>query len=146
MKGGKDLFQIWMKEESDLIQSVSRSYGESICLEQFIINIHALKSQKCQEILSKLAILFALNSIQRDLAWFMAEGIFLPNYFSKFQVQYDAAISAVASIAMDAVAAFDIREEMLNAPIAADWVKYNTYDNQGKYFILNLQLLKILIL
>ena len=32
---------------------------------------------------------------------------------------------------MDAVAAFDVREEMLNAPIAADWVKYNTYDNQG---------------
>ena len=27
--------------------------------------------------------------------------------------------------------AFDVREEMLNAPIAADWVKYNTYDNQG---------------
>ena len=132
MKSGKDLFQIWMKEESDLIQSVSRSYGESICLEQFIINIHSLKSKKCQEMLTKLAKLFALNSIQKDLAWFMAEGIFAPNSFTKFQVQYDAAVAAVAPIAMDAVAAFDVREEMLNAPIAADWVKYNTYDNQGK--------------
>lgn len=132
MKSGKDLFQIWMKEESDLIQSVSRSYGESMCLEQFIINIHALKSQKSQEMSSKLAVLFALNSIQRDLAWFMAEGIFLPNHFSKFQAQYDAAIAAVSSIAMDAIAAFDVREEMLYAPIAADWVKYNTYDNQGE--------------
>jgi acyl-CoA oxidase len=138
LKGGKDLFQIWMKEESDLIQSVSRSYGESICLEQFIINIHALKSQKCQEMFTKLAVLFALNSIQRDLAWFMAEGIFLPNYFSKFQAQYDVAVAAVAPIAMDAVAAFDVREEMLNAPIAADWVKYNTYDNQGTHFIFSL--------
>lgn len=132
MKGGKDLFQIWMKEESDLIQSTARSYGESICLEQFIINVHAVKSQKGQDMLSKLAALFALNSIQRDLAWFMSEGIFPANFYHKFMSQYDAAVSAVAPIAMDAVAAFNVREEMLNAPIAADWVKYNTYDNQGK--------------
>lgn len=131
MKGGKDLFQIWMKEESDLIQSVAKSYGESICLEQFITNIYAVKSQKFQEMLTKLATLFALNSIQRDLAWFMSEGIFAPNSFAKFQSQYNAAVSAVAPMAMDAVAAFDVREEMLNAPIASDWVKYNTYDNQG---------------
>ena len=120
-----------MKEESDLIQSTSKSYGESICLEQFIINIHGLKSQKCQEILTKLAILFALNSIQKDLAWFMSEGIFPAKYYTDFMGQYDAAVAAVAPISMDAVGAFDIWEEMLNAPIASDWVKYNTYDNQG---------------
>lgn len=132
MKNGKDLFQIWMKEESDLIQSTSRSYGESICLEQFIVNIHALKSSKSQEMLTKLATLYAQNSIQRDLAWFMSEGIFPPQMYQKFSVIYDATIAAVAPICMDAMASFNVREEMLNAPIAADWVKYNTYDNQGK--------------
>ena len=133
MKRGKDLFQIWMREESDLIQSVARSYGESVCLEHFIINIHALKSsQKAQEMLTKLAVLFALNSIQKDLAWFIAEGVFSPAFYHKFGSVYDEAVAAVAPIAMDAVAAFDVREEMLHAPIAADWVKYNTYDNQGE--------------
>ena len=133
MKRGKDLFQIWMREESDLIQSVARSYGESICLEQFLINIHALKSsQKAQEMLTKLATLFALNSIQKDLAWFIAEGVFSPTFYHKFAGAYDEAVAAIAPIAMDAVAAFDVREEMLHAPIAADWVKYNTYDNQGE--------------
>ena len=131
MKSGKDLFQIWMKEESDLIQSTARSYGESICLEQFIINIHAVKSAKSQDMLTTLAVLYALNSIQRDLAWFMAEGILPPQQYQKFASIYDAAVSAVAPVSMDAVAAFDVREEMLNAPIAADWVKYNTFDNQG---------------
>lgn len=121
-----------MQEESDLIQSTARSYGESVCLEQFIINIHSVKSQKPQEMLTKMAILFALNSIQRDLAWFMFEGIFPPNYYQKFIEKYDSVICEVSKISMDAVAAFDVREEMLNAPIATDWVKYNTYDNQGK--------------
>ena len=132
MKGGKDLFQIWMKEESDLIQSTAKSYGESICLEQFLVNIHSIKSPKSQEMMTKLATLYALNSIQRDLAWFMSEGIFPPQIYQKMASIYDAAVSAVAPIAMDAVAAFDVREEMLNAPIASDWIKYNTYNNQGK--------------
>ena len=138
MKNGKDLFQIWMKEESDLIQSVAKSYGESICLEQLVTNIYALKLQKTREILTKMAILFALNSIKRDLAWFMSEGIFAPNSYTKFQAQYDAAVSAVSPLSMDAVAAFDVREEMLNAPIAADWVKYNTYDNQGNKTLMHI--------
>lgn len=31
---GEALFTVWMKEESDLIQAVSKSYGERICVEQ----------------------------------------------------------------------------------------------------------------
>ena len=30
------------------------------------------------------------------------------------------------------VDAFGIPEEMLSAPIARDWVQYNSYDNQGE--------------
>ena len=30
------------------------------------------------------------------------------------------------------VEAFGIPEEMLSAPIARDWVHYNSYDNQGE--------------
>lgn len=132
-----------MKEESDLIQSTARSYGESICLQQFILNLHALKCLKSQEMFTKLAILYALNSIQKDLAWFMAEGVFSQNsnFYQNFMAQYDAAVVAVASISMDAVSAFDVREEMLHAPIATDWIQYNTYDNQGKCLIEKIMIL-----
>lgn len=139
MKSGKDLFQIWMKEESDLIQSTARSYGELICLQEFIRNIHAIKtstSTKTQEMLSKLAVLYALHSIQRDLAWFMAEGIFPQRSYSKFNCAYDSAVNAVAPIAMDAISCFNIPEEMLHSPIAQDWIKYNTFDNQGNIFFI----------
>jgi acyl-CoA oxidase len=37
MAGGKSLFQVWMTEESDLIQATSKSFGERICLEHTII-------------------------------------------------------------------------------------------------------------
>ena len=33
---GETLFNVWMKEESDLVQAVARAYGERICLEQLL--------------------------------------------------------------------------------------------------------------
>jgi acyl-CoA oxidase len=32
--GGAKLFDVWMKQESDLIQATSKAYGERICMEQ----------------------------------------------------------------------------------------------------------------
>jgi len=38
----------------------------------------------------------------------------------------------VAPQALALCDAFGITDEMLNAPIARDWVEYNTVDNQGE--------------
>lgn len=132
LKAGKDVFQVWMKEESDLIQATARSYGESICLQQFLKAAQGLKAGKAQDMLLRLARLYALSSIQRDLAWFLADGVIETGSVGNFEAAYDAAIAAVAPVAMDAVAAFNIREEMIHAPIAEDWIKYNTFNNQGE--------------
>ena len=121
-----------MKEESDLIQAVARSYGESICLQQFIKATQSLKAGKAQDLLVRLARLYALSSIQRDLAWFLADGVISVASVSAFEGVYDAAVAAVAPVAMDAIAAFNVREEMIHAPIAEDWIKYNTFNNQGE--------------
>ena len=34
LKSGKNLFDVWMREESDTIQAVARAYGERMCLEK----------------------------------------------------------------------------------------------------------------
>merc|ERR1712130_970429 len=34
MAGGKPLFQVWMKEEADLVQKVSWSFGQRLVMEQ----------------------------------------------------------------------------------------------------------------
>ena len=38
----------------------------------------------------------------------------------------------IAPLSMDLVDAFDLPDEMIAAPIAAEWVKYNETDNQGE--------------
>jgi acyl-CoA oxidase len=34
---GAELFDVWMKEESDLIQALAKAYGERICVDQVLI-------------------------------------------------------------------------------------------------------------
>lgn len=33
---GKPIYEVWMKEESDLIQAVSKAFGERVCVEEFV--------------------------------------------------------------------------------------------------------------
>lgn len=133
MKAGKDIFQIWMKEESDLIQATARAYGENICLQQFAKAVYDTKTPKVKDMLTRLLRLFALSSLQRDLTWFIEEGVFTASFLKEsFIPIYDGAVANVAAVAMDAIEAFQVWDSLLHTPIAQDWVKYNTYDNQGE--------------
>ncbi len=35
MEQGKSIYQVWMMEESDLIQATAKSFGERICVDEF---------------------------------------------------------------------------------------------------------------
>lgn len=49
----------------------------------------------------------------------------MPNYVCSL-------VSAVAPHTQQVVAAFGIPDALIAAPIALDWERYNTYDNQGE--------------
>jgi acyl-CoA oxidase len=36
MSEGKDVFQIWMKEQSDTVQGSARAFGEKLIVDEFI--------------------------------------------------------------------------------------------------------------
>ena len=76
-KKGKSIFEVWMLEESDLVQGLAFAYGERVTLERFI---HATKTcdPSLRPILSQLLVLYAGDSIERELGWFLAEGVLSP--------------------------------------------------------------------
>ena len=43
IKNSKSIYQVWMLEESDLIQDLAFTYGERTCLEESIIKIKGSK-------------------------------------------------------------------------------------------------------
>jgi len=69
MRLGASLFEVWQKRQSDAVQLLAKAYIERVCLEQMLEEAKANRS--LAPMLQKLAVLFALDSVSTDMAWFV---------------------------------------------------------------------------
>jgi len=129
--GREGTFKTWMLEESDLIQKAARAYGDHLIADRFSTVLNQTEAD-LQPILQKIFTLYSITVIERNLPWFI-----ISKTLSKeqgFDVKTLAA-QLCAELGPQALAicnSFAITDTMLSAPIALDWVKYNSYDNQGE--------------
>lgn len=129
MKKGEQLFDIWMSQESDLVQAVSRSYGERIVLEQFI-KVLSTCDQSLKKVLTDVCLLFALRTIEKDLSYFMVQKL-LP-LDEKVSDKVRDLCASLSKESLSLIDGFAIPEKIICAPIASDWIEYNKSDNQGE--------------
>ena len=146
MAGGETLFDIWMKQESDTIQNLSKAYGERMCMEQTLVKAYAstdkaltyihytpnILSTILSAMMVKLARMFALETIDRNLAWFISSGLISLQNGKKFPDVLREAVMELAPQALNLVDSFAIPEHLIQAPIAHNWTLYNADDNQGE--------------
>ena len=130
-KKGKSLFEVWMYEESDLIQGLAQAYSERVIFEACVDTVNSCEDS-LKPILTQLLLLTAIDWIEKDLGWFMSQkvitsrlGTKVPEYGRKLCVQ-------IAPSAIQLIDAFGIPEHMRHAPISGDWIKYNQTDNFGE--------------
>ena len=132
MKAGKEkLFETWMFESSDLVQHAARAFGERLVSERTIDAIEKCDSS-LKEILTQLHHLYSITVVNRNLAWYMTNGLISregSKEVSKISAQLCKDISPQSLALTDA---FALTDNMISAPIALDWIKYNEYDNQGE--------------
>merc|ERR1712223_1508480 len=133
----KGIYNTWMLQEQDTIQAFAKAYADRFVGEAFIevmsdnvsegqqfgsdsklpIGPSALATSAPSDlkpILEKICNLHMLARVEVDLPWFIQAGLITPEQ------------------AGDLIDAFDLPEDMLAAPIASDWVKFNERDNQGE--------------
>lgn len=130
----KGIYNVWMFEQQDMVQAFARSYGDRIVCEAFqeVLAQNDVSGSDIEPILKKLFHLHLLSTLERDLPWFIEHGTLTP---AQGRELLDLNRSLCAQIAPDALSicdSFALPEEVLAAPIARDWVKYNEYDNQGE--------------
>lgn len=129
--GLSKLFEIWMLEESDLVQDSARAYGERLVSDQFEAVL-----EQCEEslkpILTKLHHLYLLDVIEKTPTSFLTNNLLQPDTLAKVVETSQEVCKEVGPDALALCDAFDISDSMLSAPIALDWVKYNERDNQGE--------------
>jgi len=129
MKKGEQLFDIWMTQESDLVQGVSRAYGERIVLEEFI-KVLGTCDQSLKKVLTELCLLYALKVIEKDLSFFLIQKL-LP-LDEKVSDKMRELCASLSKESLSLVDSFAIPEKVICSPISSDWVEYNVSDNQGE--------------
>lgn len=129
--GKEKIFDTWMLESSDLVQHSARAFGERLVSERVVSSINNADSS-LKDILHKLHHLYAVTVVSRDLAWYLTNGL-VP--VDKAQELADVSARLCKEIAPESMAlcdSFGLTDNMISAPIALDWIKYNEYDNQGE--------------
>ena len=125
------LFNTWMLEESDLIQDAAKSYGHRLISEQFNKVIDQ-SDKSTREILTDLYRLYAVSLIINDVGFYIRHELMDSGTVNKFQEYQDQLCAKLSPMSLDLVDAFGLDNDLLNVPIAMDWVKYNSVDNQGE--------------
>lgn len=137
MKGGKSLFEVWMLEESDLVQAAALAYTERMVLDQISATVERQgEGDGMKDTLGKVRSLYALDVLERDMAFFLQQRILDPDQSLQITEVARALCSSgpdgLADDALTLVDSFGIPPHLVQAPIADDWAEYNQIDNQGE--------------
>ena len=131
-KAGKTkLFETWMYKSSDLVQHAAQAYGERL-VSEICTTTQKTADISLQEILTKLHKLYLITIIERNLGWFVSQRLIPVWASSKVSEVACQLCSEIAPQSLALSDAFALTDDMVSAPIALDWIKYNEYDNQGE--------------
>jgi len=132
MKAGKaGMFDTWMMQESDAVQASARAFAERLISERFDATIKS-SQESLQPVLGQLYHLYLINIVEKNLGWFILEGGLSPAAAESVPRVSRRLCAEIGPQALALCDAFDISDTMLSAPVALDWVGYNSYDNQGE--------------
>ena len=85
-----------------------------------------------KDVLHDLILLYALKKLEDDLAYFVCQGLVTTDVGSAVPDQVRALCARVSRSWSTVVEAFQIPQSIAQAPIAGDWVRFNSVDNNGE--------------
>jgi len=131
----KGIFNTWMLQEQDLIQAFARSYADRVVCEAYretLAGEFGPVDPSLEGVLDKCLHLHLLANLERDLATFLAAGLLSPAQADQALEINRRLCAELAPSSLALVESFGLPEEMLQSPIASDWIGYNDGDNQGE--------------
>jgi len=131
----KGIFNTWMLQEQDLIQAFAKSYADRIVCEAFretIAGQFGPVDPSLSGVLGSVFHLHLLNSVEKDLSTFLASDLLNSSQAEQVVETSRRLCAELTPSSLALIESFGLPEEMLQSPIASDWVGYNAYDNQGE--------------
>ncbi|KAF9200260.1 hypothetical protein BGZ49_009536 [Haplosporangium sp. Z 27] len=134
MAAGKTLFEVWMGEESDIIQAIARAYGERICFEQTMKAAETLEGG-ARIILETVLRLWGLTLVDTYLGWYMTRRLVSEKSALSIPKLLREVTSIIERHSLEMVEILGVDGRLLFAPIAggANNLKYyNEINNHGE--------------
>eukprot|EP00697_Spironema_sp_BW2_P014684 gnl/Spiro4/519_TR285_c0_g1_i1.p1 gnl/Spiro4/519_TR285_c0_g1~~gnl/Spiro4/519_TR285_c0_g1_i1.p1 ORF type:complete len:676 (-),score=138.32 gnl/Spiro4/519_TR285_c0_g1_i1:116-2116(-) len=131
VKDGQSVFDIWQKQESDLIQDTARAFGEHTVMTSFLRTIEATPQSPEREVLTKLCALYAVGCLEANMVWYFQQECMSPQRSVAVQNLSRRLCAELAPHSLSIAEAFGVKP-LLFAPIAGNWAKFNETDNRGE--------------
>jgi len=128
---GAQLFDVWMYEQSDVIQAAAVAHGELVVLQQCIKTLKTCDASLVP-VLTHLFKLWAATSVDSSAAFFLTHGLISHDGWKTHLKLLAHLTRQVAADSELVVQSFGLPDTLLQVPIVHDWVEYNKYDNQGE--------------
>lgn len=133
VRGGDELFDTWMKSESDLVQGTAQAYAEREVLQACVRTLRQAP-HSVSGVLHPLVELYALRRMEADIALLIAEELLPAKASAWIPARIRLLCTRLGGSCLALVEAFGIPDHLVAAPIAGDWVEYNAVDNRGELF------------
>ena len=115
-KGG-DSYQAFIDVQQHLVD-MAEAYVERVILEQFLQGIAQVTDPDLAAILTKLAQLFSLHTLEQHSGWYLEHGYLAGAKANAIRTEVKKLLTAVSAQALPLVDAFAIPDAVLGAPIA----------------------------
>ena len=133
MEEGKPFFDVWQYEVSDEIQSFAQAFGERYMLEAALKHIERTAHAGAKNLLTRATYLHMLALVQKDVDWYLMNGVISATAAQKLSDQLDAEVKAFAPYMNTATEGmYLLTPKQLYGPICRDYVAYNSqkdYEN-----------------
>merc|ERR1719471_2824660 len=131
-KAGKaGTYESWMFEESDLIQHAAKSFADRLIADRMSLAVEEA-DEEMKPILNLINTLYMATIMEKNISWFVISGILKNEDINQMKSISADLCAQLGPQALAICESFGITDTMLSAPIALDWVGYNSYDNQGE--------------
>ncbi|KAF9433564.1 hypothetical protein BGZ76_009270 [Entomortierella beljakovae] len=134
LKNGEALFNVWMGEESDVIQAAAKSFGERVCFEQTLALIGTL-TDGSKSIMEAFLLLWGLTLIETYSTWYLTRGLISSKTALDVPQLVRDAVASIGMNGMELCGILGVDERLLFAPIAGQKGQLETYnegDNNGE--------------
>jgi len=129
--GKAGTYSSWMFEESDLIQHAAKSFADRLIADRMSLAVEEA-DEEMKPILNLINTLYMATIMEKNISWFVISGILKNEDINQMKSISADLCAQLGPQALAICESFGITDTMLSAPIALDWVGYNSYDNQGE--------------